>query len=103
MLEIIENHKRKITIIREMHGDFKIDTYLSSKFIICSPDLKDWLEGFFNKNIKWVIPNWKDIFVFCFYDYQWLWKLIDELEWEGHTDIKSSDLYTYQDNAIHKL
>lgn len=104
MLEIIENNNRHITIIREEFWEFKIDVYLSSLFKQCSPDLIKWFEYFYNNKIKWIIPAWKDIFVFCFYDYDNLDKLINDLEKEWHYNIKNSDIYLYyEDSWIYKI
>jgi hypothetical protein len=40
-LQIIENHNRGITILREEFPEYKTDIYLSSKFKLVSSEVKE--------------------------------------------------------------
>lgn len=102
MLEIIDVHKRSMKILREDFWDFSVDVWLTKIFYSVLENQGISLEEFYDKNIRWITPNWKDIFIFCFSDYKNTNKFIDDLESEWHSDIKSSDIYLYINNKIEK-
>jgi hypothetical protein len=52
---------------------------------------------------EWLQALERDIFIFCFYDYSDMSKFIDELEKEGHKNIKKSDMYIFRNNEVEKI
>lgn len=102
MLEIIEVHNRSMKILREDFWDFSVDAWFSKIFEKTLENQWITLEKFYNEEIKGLKPDWKDIYVFCAYDYKDINKFIYELENEWYKDIKSSEIYLYLNNKLEK-
>lgn len=96
-MEIIDVPKRKMKIIREDYQDYKIDTWFSSIFIKVQDNYGVSFEEFYIQHIKnnLIVPDNKNVYIFCFSDYSDIDKFLSELQSDGHDDLKKSDIFIY--------